>query len=96
MKEIHGLDKAILTRREEEKLGHIEANAERAYEAVDTANFTGSVWHAVQAVADYDSHILPAQPTPFENEFAMQRVMAGMVLLNAFIIQLAKKKGFKV
>lgn len=63
-----------------------------AYEVDDVQNFRGTAYQSMLAISDYESHIAPTRNTGNDQVY-MQRVMAGMTLLNAAIAQIQLMTG---
>ena len=63
----------------------------RAYDTEDLQNFNGTLYKALMAIADAESHKQPLRITDGAQAAALKRVMGGMVLLNAFIAEAAKR-----
>ena len=78
-----------IIRERAEQLRQVVMNA---YNAEDLRNYNDSIYKAIMAMADVDSHKESIRNT--KNEFVfMQRVMGGMVMLNQYAQLLQKRTG---
>ena len=80
-------------RRERAELTYSEI-AQR-YDAPDLRKFDETVWRSVQCISDQESHTKPLRNTG-NAEIQLNRVMAGMILLNQYIQLLVKKRKIRL
>lgn len=66
-----------------------------AYQAEDLQKFEGTAWQAINAVADYDSHRIPARETG-NNEDQFNRILYGMAVLQTAYQIIARMKGIRL
>ena len=76
------------------RIDEVTANIMKTYNATDLGNFDNTAYKAIQAVADYESHAEPMRNTN-NPQIYMQRIMAGMVLLNTAIQAVRAKTGIR-
>lgn len=84
-----GQSEAIVNRQEQARNELIVA-----YNENDLQNFNNSAYKALMAVSDFESHRTPLRDTKNPNIY-LQRVMAGMVVLNTAINYIKEHTGYR-
>ena len=82
-------------KRSVDRIDEVTENIMATYNAVDLGNYNNTAYKAIQAVADYESHAEPMRNTN-NPQIYMQRIMAGMVLLNTAVQVIQARTGLKV
>ena len=91
VKELLGMNGELSNiRRERAELAYAEIS--QRYDAPDLRKFDETVWRSVQCISDHES---PLRNTG-SAEIQLNRVMAGMLMLNQFIQLLAKKRRIRL
>ena len=68
----------------------------RAYNEDDLQNYNNTVYKALMAIADAESHKKTLRVTDNAQFQAMSRIMGGMVLLNAAAQEIGKRLGQRI
>lgn len=92
-KEISGFEKDM-TNIKRERAQAMWNEIMTRYDAPDLQKFDETVWRAVQCVSDWECHTVPLRNTN-NPEIQLNRVMAGMLVLNKFMELLVKKRKVK-
>lgn len=90
MEEISG-SKEDMTNIKRERAEQMIAEISARYDAPDLQKFDENIWRAVQCLSDYECHRMTLRDTG-NPEIQLNRVMAGMVLLNKFIEYMVKNR----
>lgn len=94
VKELLGMNEEMSNiRRERAEMAYSEIS--QRYDAPDLERFDETVWRGVQCISDHESHTKPLRNTG-SNEIQLNRVMAGMLMLNQFIGIISKRRKMRI